>query len=100
MRNTNNMSIEENYPLEEDNGVLLVSNENLQFHVIYNVIREVSNGLGFVDYDTPPDHDDIDLKIEIIDCFICDDDLKNISSDISVNNLKVINDYLKQINEN
>tara|TARA_R110000803_G_scaffold210812_1_gene283862 strand:- start:2951 stop:3235 length:285 start_codon:yes stop_codon:yes gene_type:complete len=93
------MEIKENYPLVEENGLLLVSDENLQFYVIYNVIREVSNGLGYIDYDTAPDHDETNLEIEIIECFICDDDLKNVSSNISDINLKVINEYLKKINE-
>ena len=90
------MEILESYYLGETETLLFDSN-NVNYFVCYNLIRETNYGLGYIDYDTPPDHDVTTTEIEMIDYYVCDDDLNNIGK-VSKRALKKIEEYLTEIN--
>ena len=100
------MDIQESYYISESE-TLLVDDKNISYLVNYDVIKEVEKGLGYVDYDTPFDSDETITEIEIIECFICNEDLENKASynlilkneKVSKKDLEIIKDYLLTINE-
>ena len=91
------MNIQESYYISESE-TLLVNNKNISYLVNYNVIKEVEEGLGYVDYDTLFDFDETTTEIEIIECFISNEDLQN-TAEVSEKDLETIKDYLLTINE-
>lgn len=90
------MEILESYYLGE-NETMLFDNNNINYFVSYNVIRETNYGLGYVDYDTPYDSDETTTEIEMLEYYICDDDL-NRKAKVSKRALTKIIDYLTEIN--
>jgi len=90
------MEILESYYLGENETMLFDSN-NINYFVSYNVIRETNYGLGYVDYDTPYDSDETTTEIEMLEYYICDDDL-NRKAKVSKRALTKIIDYLTEIN--
>jgi len=90
------MQILESYYLSE-NETLLLDNNKVNYFVCYNLIRETNYGQGFIDYDTPPDYDVTTTEVEMLDYYICDDDLNNIGK-VSKKALNEITDYLTDIN--
>ena len=93
----NKMNIQESYYISEAE-TLLVNNKNISYLVNYDVIKETEEGLGYVDYDTPYDCDEKTTEIDIIECFICNEDLQN-TAEVSEKDLETIKDYLLTINE-
>ena len=93
----NDMNILESYYISESE-TLLVNNKNISYLVNYNVIKELEDGLGYVDYDTPFDSDETTTEIEMIECFICNEDLEN-TANVSEKDLETIKDYLLTINQ-
>ena len=93
----NKMNIQESYYISESE-TLLVNNKNISYLVNYDVIKEVEEGLGYVDYDTPYDGDETTTEIDIIECFICNEDLQN-TAEVSEKDLEIIKDYLITINQ-
>jgi len=93
----NTMNIQESYYISESE-TLLVNNKNISYLVNYNVIKETEKGLGYIDYDTPYDSDETTTEIEMIECFICNEDLQN-TANVSEKDLEIIKDYLITINE-
>tara|TARA_R100000541_G_scaffold21067_1_gene30885 strand:- start:156 stop:434 length:279 start_codon:yes stop_codon:yes gene_type:complete len=91
------MNILESYYISESE-TLLVDNKNISYLVNYNVIKELKEGLGYVDYDTPFDSDETTTEIEMIECFICNEDLEN-TANVSEKDLETIKDYLLTINQ-
>lgn len=90
------MEILESYYIGE-NETMLFDNNNINYFVSYNVIRETNYGLGYVDYDTPYDSDETTTEIEMLEYYICDDDL-NRKAKVSKRALTKIIDYLTEIN--
>ena len=90
------MQILESYYLSE-NETLLFDNKNINYFIAYNVLKQDFEGLGYIDYDTPYDQGESTTEIEILDYFICDDDLKKIG-EVSNKDLKIIIEYLETIN--
>jgi len=90
------MEILESYYLGE-NETMLFDNNNVNYFVSYNVIRETNYGLGYIDYDTPYDSDETTTEIEMLEYYICDDDL-NRKAKVSKRALTKIIDYLTEIN--
>ena len=93
---TNAMNIIESYYLSETE-TLLVDEKNNSYFVAYNVIKEEIKGLGFIDYDTPPDNGETITEVEMLDYFKCNEDLEKIG-DISDKDLQDIEYYLTSIN--
>tara|TARA_R100000544_G_C2201847_1_gene47154 strand:- start:193 stop:471 length:279 start_codon:yes stop_codon:yes gene_type:complete len=90
------MEILESYYIGENETMLFDSN-NVNYFVSYNVIRETNYGLGYIDYDTPYDSDETTTEIEMLEYYICDDDL-NRKAKVSKRALTKIIDYLTDIN--
>jgi len=90
------MNIIESYYLSETE-TLLVDEKNNSYFVAYNVIKEEIKGLGFIDYDTPPDNGETITEVEMLDYFKCNEDLEKIG-DISDKDLQDIEYYLTSIN--
>ena len=91
------MNIQESYYISEAE-TLLVDNKNISYLVNYNVIEELEEGLGYVDYYTPFDCDETTTEIEMIECFICNEYLEN-TANVSEKDLETIKDYLLTINQ-
>ena len=89
------MIITDNYP-QQENSTLLVDDKGRQFLVAYGVVKNTTEGLGFIDYYTPLDEDETIKTIEIYDCFICNDSLENMTQAELCEEL-IIKEYLEQI---
>ena len=89
------MIIKNNYP-QQENNTLLVTDKGRQFLVAYNVINNTTEGLGFIDYYTPLDEDETTKEIEIIDAFVCNDNLENMAQAELCEEL-IIKEYLEEI---
>ena len=86
------MRILEHYD-QKENETLLVGSNGLDYFVAFNVLTEVNEGLGYVDYDTPLDEDETTTEIEILVCYVCNDKLEKTSS-VLASEVKVITEYL------
>ena len=90
------MEIIESYYLSETE-TMLFSDKDTSYFVAYNVIKEEFKGLGYVDYDTPHDAGHTITEIEILDYYVCNDELENIGK-VSKRDLRSIENYLLSIN--
>ena len=89
------MEITNHYP-QQPSTSLLSDEKGRLFLVDFNVITNTTKGLGFIDYYTPLDEDETTKEIEIIDCFITNDDLENMNQANQYEE-NIINEYLTQI---
>ena len=91
------MIITDSY-LQNENETLIVDSTGIFYLVGFNVIKETIKGTGFIDYDTPNDQDQTATEIEIVSCFICNDDLENMAT-VNAKDEQTILEYLTGQNE-
>ena len=91
------MIITDSY-LQNENETLIIDSTGIFYLVGFNVIKETIKGIGFIDYDTPNDQDQTAIQIEIVSCFICNDDLENMAT-VNAKDEQTILEYLTGQNE-
>lgn len=86
------MIITDSY-LQNENETLIVDSTGIFYLVGFNVIKESIKGLGFIDYDTPYDQDQTAIEIEIVSCYICNNDMEEMT-EVNAKDEKIIHEYL------
>jgi hypothetical protein len=86
------MEIIENHQ-QDDNQIILEGDNGLSFLVNYEEDVNITEIQGFVDYDSEPDKGCITFDVEILDCFVCDEDNNKISA-CTTEEKRVIKNYM------
>mgnify|MGYP000385031848 FL=1 len=86
------MKIKENYK-QDENQVILEGDNGLSYLVNYEENITVEEGIGYIEYNLPPDNGSISFDVDIIDCFVVDEDIEFVTS-CSNQEKKIIRNYM------
>ena len=92
------MEITQDYK-QDENQIVLESNTGLSFLVNYEQDVQITEIQGFVDYDSEPDKGCITFDVDILDCFVCDEDNNKVSA-CTTEEKRVIKNYMIDLIEN
>jgi hypothetical protein len=92
------MEITQDYK-QDENQIVLESNTGLSFLVNYEEDVQITEIHGFIDYDSEPDKGCITFDVDILDCFVCDEDNNKVSA-CTTEEKRVIKNYMIDLIEN
>jgi hypothetical protein len=84
---------------QDENQIVLESNTGLSFLVNYEEDVQITEIQGFIDYDSEPDKGCITFDVDILDCFVCNEDNNKISA-CTTEEKRVIKNYMIDLIEN